>query len=138
LLLEQTTFFVDRSLGRNLGIVLRAAGWKIELHGDHFKDDTPDEDWLLQVGAKGWVVLTKDKNIRHNEVERRAVVVANIRMFTLPSGNWKGQEMVDAYLNGRPKMGRVLKKQPAPFVAVVYKDGSRVEVVLPKPKEPAE
>src|SRR4051794_33387616 len=87
-LLEQAIFFVDRSLGRKLGIALRAAGWKIELHGDHFPDNTPDEEWLLNVGAKGWVVLTKDKNIRRNEVERHAVVVANVRMFTLPSGNW--------------------------------------------------
>jgi uncharacterized protein with PIN domain len=63
-LLRESTFFVDRSLGRRLGIALREAGWNVELHDDHFKDDTPDEKWLEEVGKKGWVVLTKDKAIR--------------------------------------------------------------------------
>jgi hypothetical protein len=52
LLLEESTFFVDRSLGRALGEKLRAAGWKIEIHDHHFAENTPDEEWLIKVGEK--------------------------------------------------------------------------------------
>lgn len=52
-LLEASTFFVDRCLGRTVGIVLRESGLKVELHEDHFKDDSPDEDWISEVGHRG-------------------------------------------------------------------------------------
>lgn len=32
-----------------------------------------DEDWIPQVSAWGWVILTKDKNIRRRAGEREAV-----------------------------------------------------------------
>ena len=75
-LLEQSTFFVDRSLGRALGAKLRAAGWNVELHDEHFPENAKGEEWLVEVGAKGWVVLTKDKAIRKKAVEKQAVIEA--------------------------------------------------------------
>jgi len=29
---------------------LRAAGFKVERHADHFRHDTPDEEWLREIG----------------------------------------------------------------------------------------
>jgi hypothetical protein len=121
-LLERTTFFVDRSLGRALGRTLREAGWRVELHDDHFAEDTLDEVWLLEVGARGWVVLTKDKAIRRKEVERDAVIAAGIRMFTLSSANMTGQEMAEVYLANRFKISRFLNKHSPPFIATVYRE----------------
>ena len=121
-LLEQSIFFVDRSLGRTLGEKLRAEGWKVELHDEHFAEDTPDDEWLVEVGAKGWVVLTKDKRIRKRAVEKQAVIEARVRIFTLPSGEMTGQEMANVYLANRARIGRFLKNNKPPFIAVVYKD----------------
>lgn len=122
---------MDRSLGRNVGIVLRAAGMRIELHDDHFKEDTPDEKWLVTVGARGWVALTKDKGIRRKPQEREAVLTANVRLFTLASGSMTGQEMADIYLQNRLRIGRFLKNHAPPFVAVVSRSG--IVLVAPKP-----
>ncbi|WP_437796354.1 hypothetical protein [Sorangium sp. So ce693] len=56
---EPFTYFVDRSLGRGLVVeALRAA--KLA-HDDHFAQNTPDAEWLVEIGRRGWVVLTKDK-----------------------------------------------------------------------------
>lgn len=69
------TFFVDRSLGaRDVPEALRSAGVLVEVHDDHFAPDTPDIVWLAEVGARGWIVLTKDSRIRRvDRAERRAV-----------------------------------------------------------------
>ena len=42
------------------------------MHDDHFARDASDETWLGEVGAKGWVVLSKDDRIRRNPVMMRA------------------------------------------------------------------
>lgn len=132
-LLEQTTLFVDRSLGRQVGLTLRAAGLTVELHDDHFADDTADEVWLAEVGVRCWVVLTKDKAIRRKPWERQVVMEAKVRLFTLPSGNMTGQEMAETFLENRLRMARFLKQQDAPFVAVVSRGG--IMLVAPQPAE---
>jgi hypothetical protein len=63
----------------------------IEFHRDHFAEDAPDEEWLRDVGARGWVVLTKDKTIRRKTVEREAVRHASLALFTLTRGNLSGR-----------------------------------------------
>jgi hypothetical protein len=45
--------------------VLIEAGAQIEHHGDHFAQNTPDIEWLQVVGKRGWVVLTKDEEVRY-------------------------------------------------------------------------
>ena len=129
-LLEQTVFFVDYCLGRQVGEALRGAGLSVELHLDHFKENEPDLGWFPVVGDNGWVVLTKDKAIRRKPLEREAVLAAGIRMFTLPSGNMRGQDMAAAFLDNMPKMARFLKNHNHPFIAVVSQSG--ITLVAPK------
>jgi hypothetical protein len=51
---------------------LRAAGARVEVHIDHFPQDAADADWIPEVGRRGWVLITKDENIRRNPLERAA------------------------------------------------------------------
>jgi predicted nuclease of predicted toxin-antitoxin system len=122
-LLESSTFFVDRCLGRSVGVALREHGLNVEFHADHFVDDAADEDWISEVGRHGWIVLTKDKAIRRRPVELEAVVAANVRMFSLSSGNMTGKEMASVFAENRRRMGRFLKDHPPPFIARVSKSG---------------
>jgi hypothetical protein len=70
---ELFVYFVDRSLGGRIVVdALRAAGETAHAHDEHFAADTPDADWLSEVGKRGWVVLTKDKEIRRNQLEHRS------------------------------------------------------------------
>lgn len=62
---DGTIFFIDRSLGvEPIRTELRNAGLQVEIHDDHFARDAEDRDWLRVVGARGWVVLTKDQRLR--------------------------------------------------------------------------
>lgn len=122
-LLESSTFFVDRCLGKGVGIALNEAGLKVEFHADHFADDAADEVWIAEVGRRGWIVLTKDKAIRRRDAELQAVVDAGVRMFTLSGGNMTGKEMEGVFVANRLKMGRFLKDHLPPFIARVSRSG---------------
>ena len=78
-----TVFFTDRDLGKQFPALLRNAGISVEGHADHFLDDAKDEDWIVEVGKRGWVVLTHDKRIRYKPNELAAVKAAGIAMFVL-------------------------------------------------------
>ncbi len=118
--LDPRIFFVDRSLGSvHVAARLRAAGMNVERHDDHFSDDTPDVDWIAEVGSRGWVVLTKDKRIRRNPLEKLAVQVAGIRLFTLTGGNMAGEQMGDIFANNRAAIERLARRKKGPFIATV-------------------
>src|SRR5450759_5020528 len=78
---EEPTFFVDASMGRSLGRRLAAEGLRVVLHDDEFEQGTPDQEWLPVVGARGWVVLTKDSRLRFRPLEKEALIAANVRVF---------------------------------------------------------
>ncbi len=69
----QPVFFIDWCLGKTVANALVKAGALIEHHGNHFNQDTPDIEWLTEVGDRGWVVLTKDKAIGNNALELKAI-----------------------------------------------------------------
>jgi hypothetical protein len=122
-LLEQAVWFTDECLGQRVPAALRAAGMTIEPWYDHFPAGTLDEIWLPEVGARGWIVLTKDKAIRRKPWEMGKVIAAGVRMFTLPSGNMTGDQMAALFLDNRLDMGRCLKKNRGPLIAVVSQSG---------------
>ena len=92
---EPLVVFVDRALGRKIGTFLRAYEGidRVELHDDHFPQNTPDTEWLAEVGARGWVVLTKDVHIKTNLVELDAVLDANVALFALARGHASAETM---------------------------------------------
>ena len=69
-------FFTDRDLGLQFPAILRDAGLSVERHVDHFLPDCPDETWLSEVSAQGWIAVTHDARIRYKP-NARAVVMAH-------------------------------------------------------------
>ena len=82
--LASLTFFLDHQIGRHIvADKLREAGAVVEVHLDHFKGDAPDLEWIPEVGRRDWVLITKDKNIRRNPLERAAYAAAKLRGFVV-------------------------------------------------------
>ncbi|MER7251802.1 hypothetical protein [Kribbella sp. NPDC000426] len=44
---------------------------------------TPDTAWLPVAAAQGWLVISRDRNIRENQAERRAVRESGVKMVAL-------------------------------------------------------
>lgn len=121
---QPVIFFIDRCLECTIIVeTLRQAGIKIEIHRDHFLDDAQDVDWLPKVGENGWVVLTKDSNISRNRIERNAVALAGVKMFTLKSASLTGETMSEIFLKAIVNMQDFVRENPAPFIAKVNSAG---------------
>jgi hypothetical protein len=70
---DSTALFIDRCAWSNrLGEALTAANISYIPHHQRFAPDCPDEEWLPVAGKAGWIVLTRDKNIRRKPNELRA------------------------------------------------------------------
>jgi len=121
------TYFLDRALGKSVGIALQAIGKQVEFHNDHFAPDSPDTEWLPVVSQRGWIVLTKDENIGRNILEVQAIADNKARVFILVSGNLSTQGMINIFVDAIEKIEKIVKGNSAPFIAKVYKD-SRVTI----------
>ena len=107
--------------GKDFAAALRERGFQVELLEDHFRGDVPDEEWLPRVGEWGWIILTKDDQIRKREVERNALLRSGARAFILSSGNIPRDQMISMIVNALPKIQRFVSKNQPPFIARITK-----------------
>jgi hypothetical protein len=96
----------------------------VEVHDDHFPQNTPDAEWLRAVGKRGWVILSKDSRIKHNRVELEALLAAHVPCFCLTASDMTGPEMAAAFLVAMPTILRLIDKLPSPFIAGISRQGS--------------
>ncbi len=92
-------------------------------HRDHFPRGTPDEVWLQFVAEQSWVVLTKDKRNRYNEIERAAMRRYRVREFYFGSGNFTGAEMAQALTMAIPQMRALVREYSPPMVGSIARSG---------------
>ncbi len=96
-------YFVDRSLGRGpVAEAIRRAGFEVELMDDHFAQDADDADWIPVVADRGWVIVTRDRRILFNPVERAALENSGAHYIALVAKDRSGAQMgsaVDTWLD---------------------------------------
>jgi predicted nuclease of predicted toxin-antitoxin system len=114
------TFFLDRSLGKKVvAQALKAAGAHVEIHDDHFASDARDEEWLTDVGLRGWVVLTKDRKFHTRILEITAIARSQVRVFKLTAAGLQGPEMASIFVKSISKINRFVTGNSAPFIATI-------------------
>lgn len=118
------TLFIDRDTWRHvLDSVLRAAGIPFIAHRDAFEDDTPDPEWIAEVGRRGLTVITRDKNIRRRPNELRAVRAAGVHLFALTSGNLSAADTASAVVKAWRAIQREVRRTPAPALFSISRAG---------------
>jgi len=83
---------------------------------------------LREVGERGWVVITKDKAIRHRDTELAALKAARVAAFVLTAKRLTGPENAAALARALPKMNRFVIGNRPPFIAAVSA-GSRLTML---------
>jgi len=101
--------------------VLIAAGYNVKPWYEHFPGQE-DVDWLPPVGVHGWILLTKDKNIRRNTLEIHAILNSGVRAFVLTATALRKEEQAEVFLKAMPKIGRICV-HPGPFIFNVTRMG---------------
>ena len=90
--------------------MLRGNGNVVHKLTDHFDSGTPDEEWLPEVGRRGWVLLTKDKNIRKHASELRALQNARVVTFVITAGGLSGVRQAEVVERALPKILRLIRR----------------------------
>lgn len=122
---DRLVYFIDRCLGRHdFPRPLIDAGLLVELHDDHFAPDCRDEDWLSEIGRRGWIVITRDLRIRYRAVEREAVFSNGARVISLTARHFSAAELGRAFVLAVGTVERFVSITPGPFIATMTRSGS--------------
>ncbi|MFI5090935.1 MAG: hypothetical protein ACHP7P_12835 [Terriglobales bacterium] len=124
--LDDFVLYLDENLQNCKPILdaLAASQVRFERHEAHFQRGEEDEVWLPQVADWGWIVLTKDKRNRYNDVERAAVRRHRVREFYFSAGNMNGAEMAQALVAALPKMREIINQYESPIVGSITRAGA--------------
>jgi predicted nuclease of predicted toxin-antitoxin system len=127
--------FIDRSLGRlTIASALRAQGAEVHTHDAHFAQNARDEEWLAEVGRRGWAVITKDTRIRYRQTELSALIAGGVRAFVLTRGDLSGSEMAAILVKALPYLARFAAQHHPSFIAGIMTSGKVQMIYRPGPR----
>jgi predicted nuclease of predicted toxin-antitoxin system len=119
------TLYVDECLGRTLARSLLAEGYDAKPF-DEFAGQ-PDVEFLPVIGARQWVLLTKDKDVRRNQLEVQAILNAGVRAFVITAANLTREQLAHLVLGTMPRIIRICR-QTGPFVYNITASGAVSDV----------
>ena len=118
-------YFTDRDLGLRFPDMLTDAGLTVERHRDHFRHDARDEEWLEEVGKRGWVAITHNSRIRYTPNEKEAVIRHRVRLLIV-IGHAPYPDLARSFVATIPQIEAFLEAHDPPIIAKVYR-GTRAE-----------
>jgi hypothetical protein len=117
--------FVDRSIPRSVAEALKLVRADVRWLEDEFAHNTPDADWLSDVGRRGWLVIGRDRRIRYRPAEKQAIFDHRVGYFCIAQDSnptrWEYLQLIVMTLD---RMEDVFATVERPFIYGVYKDGS--------------
>ena len=123
--LKDAVFFVDRSSGRySLINGLKSLGLAVESHDDHFVPNTPDIEWITHCGKQGWIIVSSDKAIKKNLLEKQAIFSSKVAAFFYTSASISSAKQISSFTVALRKISGLVLNQTRPFIARISPDGS--------------
>jgi hypothetical protein len=105
-------------------------GANVEHAGVAFPFGSPDEIWLAGCGAKGWIVLSRDKQIRRRRLEIETLRAAGVAAFVFTGGEATAQETADVIAALIRKFVNITISEPRPFLYTFGMGGSLRKIRL--------
>ncbi len=135
-------YFTDRNLGKQFPSILAQADIEVERHGELFRPEGSDEQWLEHCGVKDRIAITHDLRIRYVPNELEAVKRFRVRLLVL-IGHAPTAELASNFVKSRGKIEGVLEGREGPLILKVYRPSpselarssdmpGRVEVSYPR------
>jgi hypothetical protein len=107
---------------------LRVLGLNVEVHADHFpeantKPEESDADWIRDVTGRGWVIFTRNGNIRNNPLERRTFIECGARVFNIRNGGASAADVAKCVQRAQRRIERLLASNAGPFIVGISLSG---------------
>lgn len=116
---------MDRSSGKyELVDGLKNLGLNVERHDDHFSQTTLDVEWILHCGENQWVIVSSDRNIKKNTLERQAILNAKVAAFFFTSASISSKQQIEAFSKALKRISYFVLNLERPFIARISPDGS--------------
>lgn len=117
--------FIDRSVPKGVADAVKSVRDDVLYLEDVWEAHwIKDREWIPAVGAKGWLVVSKDKKIRTRAEEKRAVKENNVGIFILnykqPLNRWEIHKLIASTLD---EMIEKFATTPRPFMYLIGRNG---------------
>lgn len=101
--------------------LLRDLDVSVEVHKRHYLPAAPDPEWIADATRRGWAIISGDKGIREDGVNRHAVIKARAKVFILSDTESRGAEWAASLVMARLKILRIAEENNGPFFCIVEK-----------------
>ena len=101
---------------------LREAGIKVEPHRDHFSPEEEDHVWIPQCANHGWLIVTSDKGIETDPINRASVLESKARVFILQDGNNGPSHWAASIIVSRARIYDLVRVHEGPFFVDVFRE----------------
>ena len=119
---SSTVLFLDAThQSKVTAKLLRDLDVNVELHRRHYLPAAPDPEWIADATGRGWVIISGDKGIREDGVNRYAVIKARAKVFLLTDTTSRGAEWAASLVTARKKILRIAEENNGPFYCVIEK-----------------
>jgi hypothetical protein len=136
LLEGQYRLFLDRNQGNKImPDLLRKAGLRVVCHSERYADDAmPDPDWIEDCSKQAdLIVITGDKAIETDPINRRAVIDCRAKIFLLEENNSRAIEWASVIIVARRRILELAHSIDGPFFASVKKHSRNL---VSEPRKP--
>lgn len=116
--------FLDRTHQSKIAQkLLLALGCTIERHKTHFLPEAPDDEWIPVCAAKGWMIISGDRGIIRDGINRAAVQESGAKVFILADTKGKGADWAASLALAARKMLKMAATHRGPFFCNVDRGG---------------
>ena len=86
-------------------------------------DAVPDVVWIPEVTQRGWVILTKDREIRRNPEELAALRAAGARYVCLSAQGMRGEQQAACLIRHWKTVEGVVQTRKPPVISTITRSG---------------
>jgi hypothetical protein len=97
---------------------------KVEVHADKFGPEEDDDVWIPKCAAGDLIIISGDKAIETDPINRRAVEESGAKVFMTAENNSKAEEWAAAIIIGRRKLAAIVDRNNGPFFVEIDKHAS--------------
>ena len=110
-------------------MILKEAGLNIRWHAAEGFPPTELNDvaWIRAVASKGYIIITSDKSIETDPIERLAVIESKAKVFILDEQNARSVHWAAAIIVSKDRIYEAVRDNPGPFfMSVLRKTSSMI------------